>query len=216
MNIARQLATTICLVIVAHAMADNFTIADFSIKQGETKTVSIELNNTESSYIAFEFYMTLPEGISIPEDEGGNLMAELNASRINRHNLEVSRMPDGKYHFLCYSGQNNALQGTSGEIISLTVKAADNATEASGLEGLLSTQKLSDPNKKQVRKTRYRLTHEGQYFQIDLYPMWDDKAILLTEMSEENTPIHFPGHLGIIREVTDDAAYSRAAIAEQM
>ena len=35
-------------------------------------------------------------------------------------------------------------------------------------------------------------------------------------MSEENTPIHFPGHLGIIREVTDDAAYSRAAIAEQM
>ena len=150
MNIARQLATTICLVIVAHAMADNFTIADFSIKQGETKTVSIELNNTESSYIAFEFYMTLPEGISIPEDEGGNLMAELNASRINHHNLVVSRMPDGKYHFLCYSGQNNALQGTSGEIISLTVKAADDATEASGLEGLLSTQKLSDPNKKKV------------------------------------------------------------------
>ena len=150
MNIARQLATAICLVIVAHAMADNFTIADFSIKPGETKTVSIELNNTESSYIAFEFYMTLPEGISIPEDEDGNLMAELNASRINRHNLEVSLMPDGKYHFLCYSGQNNALQGTSGEIVSLTVKAADNATEASGLEGLLSTQKLSDPNKKKV------------------------------------------------------------------
>ena len=150
MNIARQLATIMCFAMVAHAMADDFTIADFSIKQGETKTVSIELNNTESSYIAFEFYMTLPEGISIPEDEGGNLMAELNASRINRHNLEVSRMPDGKYHFLCYSGQNNALQGTSGEIISLTVKAADNATEASGLEGLLSTQKLSDPNKKKV------------------------------------------------------------------
>ncbi|MBP5387328.1 MAG: hypothetical protein J6Y97_08110 [Prevotella sp.] len=150
MNIARQLATIMCLAMVAHAMADDFTIADFSIKQGETKTVSIELNNTESSYIAFEFYMTLPEGISIPEDEDGYLMAELNASRINHHNLEVSRMPDGKYHFLCYSGQNNALKGTSGEIISLTVKAADDATEASGLEGLLFTQKLSDTSQKKV------------------------------------------------------------------
>ena len=126
----------------------DFAIADLTLNPGETKTISIELNNPEMSYIAFEFYITLPEGISIPEDEGGNLMAELNASRINSHNLEVSLMPDGKYHFLCYSGQNNALQGTSGEIISLTVKAADNAPEASGLEGLLSTQKLSDPNKK--------------------------------------------------------------------
>ena len=149
MNIARQLATAICLVIVAHAMADNFTIADFSIKPGETKTVSIELNNTESSYIAFEFYMTLPEGISISKDESGYLMAELNASRINHHNLEVS-LSDGKYHFLCYSGSNEALQGTSGEIISLTVKAADDAAEASGLEGLLFTQKLSDTSEKKV------------------------------------------------------------------
>ena len=74
----------------------------------------------------------------------------------------------------------------------------------------------ADPEKKPVRKTRYRLTHEGQFFEIDLYPMWDDKAILETELSEEDTPIHFPGHLGIIREVTDDAAYTRAAIAEQM
>ena len=74
----------------------------------------------------------------------------------------------------------------------------------------------ADPNKKQVRKTRYRLTHEGQYFEIDLFPMWSDKAILETELSEEDTPIHFPGHLGIIREVTEDAAYTRAAIAEQM
>lgn len=74
----------------------------------------------------------------------------------------------------------------------------------------------ADPDKKQVRKTRYRLTHEGQYFEIDLYPMWSDKAILETELSEEDTPIHFPGHLGIIREVTDDTAYTREAIAEKM
>ena len=32
--------------------------------------------------------------------------------------------------------------------------------------------------KKQIRKTRYCLTYESQYFEIDIYPFWNDKAIV--------------------------------------
>lgn len=97
-----------------------------------------------------------------------------------------------------------------------------NETERVEVEERLSKREYhdllreADPNKKPVRKTRYRLNHEGQYFEIDLYPMWNDKAILETELSEEDTPIHFPGRIGVIREVTDDENYTRTAIAEQM
>ena len=149
MKAARYLLTMVWLALAGHAMADDFTIADFSINPGETKTISIELNNTENSYIAFEFYMTLPEGISIPVDEDGFLMAALNNDRINRHMLEVSRMTDGIYHFLCYSNRNNSLKGTSGEIISLTITADGSATTGVK-DGKLFCQKLSDSEENKV------------------------------------------------------------------
>ena len=149
MKSTKYFLTIAWLVMASQAMADDFTIADFSINPGETKTISIELNNTENSYIAFEFYLTFPEGISIPEDEDGYLMAELNSDRINRHVLEVSKMDDGSYHFLCYSNRNNILKGTSGEIISLYVAASETAP-LGNYEGKLFSQKLSDPEENKV------------------------------------------------------------------
>lgn len=149
MKTIRYLLTIAWLALAGHAVADDFTIVDFSINPGETKTISIELNNTEKSYIAFEFFMTLPEGISIPLDDDGYLMAELNNDRINRHVLEVSLMSDGSYHFLCYSNRNTLLKGTSGEIISLTITADESAT-VGVKEGKLFSQKLSDPEENKV------------------------------------------------------------------
>ncbi|MBO4851877.1 MAG: hypothetical protein J5529_13410 [Prevotella sp.] len=149
MKAARYLITIAWLALASFAFADDFTITDFSINPGETKTVSIELNSIENSYVAFEFYLVLPEDLSIQKDEEGYLMAELNDTRINRHILEVSLMPDGTYHFLCYSNRNTLLKGTSGEIISLTVTAAEKA-EPSNKEGKLIAQKLSDPDENKV------------------------------------------------------------------
>ena len=58
-------------------------------------------------------------------------------------------MDDGSYHFLCYSNRNTSLKGTSGEIISLTVKA-DEGIGPSVQEGKFLNQKLSDPTEKKV------------------------------------------------------------------
>ena len=135
--------TAALLALAGNALGDDFTVADFTINPGETKTISIELNSAENSYIAFEFYMTLPKGITIPEDEDGYLMAELNSTRINRHVLEVSQMDDGSYHFLCYSNRNTSLKGISGEMISLSVVAAEDAISGTQ-DGKLLNQKLQD------------------------------------------------------------------------
>ena len=71
----------------------------------------------------------------------------------------------------------------------------------------------ADPAKRPIRKTRYCLTWDNQYFEIDLYPFWDDKAIAEIELSDENADIRFPAAIKVIREVTDDASYKNAALA---
>ena len=71
----------------------------------------------------------------------------------------------------------------------------------------------TDVTRRQIRKTRYCLTWGIQYFEIDVYPFWDDKAIVEIELSDENAPIDFPPQLHVIREVTDDPAYKNAELA---
>ena len=71
----------------------------------------------------------------------------------------------------------------------------------------------ADVTRRQIRKTRYCLTYENQYFEIDVYPFWQDKAIVEIELSDENAAIVFPKKLKVIREVTGDEAYKNAALA---
>ena len=192
MKAARILITIAWLAIAGHALADDFTIADFSLDPGETKTISIELNNPTNSYIAFEFYMTLPEGFTIPEDEDGYLMAELNSTRINRHVLEVSQMPDGSYHFLCYSNRNSLLKGTSGEMIAMTVKAADDIA-AGTYRGNVFTQKLSDPDENKVT--------------------FDDFTFHITVAAPAPEPGHCP-HGCLLGDMNQDGSISIADVME--
>ena len=42
--------------------------------------------------------------------------------------------------------------------------------------------------------------YENQYFEIDVYPFWDDQAIAEIELSDENTAVKFPDFIRVIRE----------------
>lgn len=72
----------------------------------------------------------------------------------------------------------------------------------------------ADTTKRQIRKTRYCLTYENQYFEIDVYPFWDDKAIVELELSDENAEIVFPKQIRVIKEVTDDDSYKNSSLAK--
>lgn len=71
----------------------------------------------------------------------------------------------------------------------------------------------TDTSRRQIRKTRYCLTHEGQYFEIDVFPFWDDRAILEIELSSEDDEVTLPKKVKVIREVTDDEGYKNASLA---
>lgn len=78
----------------------------------------------------------------------------------------------------------------------------------------LSLLMEADTSMRQIRKTRYCLTYRNQYFEIDIYPFWRDKAIMEIELKDENEKISFPPEIIVIKEVTDDPSYKNAALAK--
>jgi CYTH domain-containing protein/transcriptional regulator with XRE-family HTH domain len=74
----------------------------------------------------------------------------------------------------------------------------------------------ADPEKGQIIKTRYCLAYNNQYFEIDIYPFWKDKAIAEIELSDEKDKIDLPPFINLIDEVTDDFKYRNSEIAKQI
>lgn len=71
----------------------------------------------------------------------------------------------------------------------------------------------ADPKKHSIVKDRYCLLYDNQYFEIDVYPFWDDKAIMELEMSREADEPRFPEGIKIIREVTGEREYKNSVLA---
>ena len=71
----------------------------------------------------------------------------------------------------------------------------------------------ADTTKHQIRKTRYCLVYNNQYFEIDIYPFWNDVAIMEIELNNESQTIEFPPQIKIIKEVTDDIEYKNSNLA---
>ncbi len=81
-------------------------------------------------------------------------------------------------------------------------------------EEYLSRLQEADKERHPLRKTRYCLTYDNQYFEIDIYPFWNDRATAEIELRDEETPIRFPKELHILREVTGDPEYKNANLAK--
>ena len=74
----------------------------------------------------------------------------------------------------------------------------------------------ADTNLKPIHKTRYCLTENNQYFEIDIYPEWDEQAIMEIELSSEDEIVKTPEFINIIKEVTEDEKYKNYNMAHEM
>lgn len=100
-----------------------------------------------------------------------------------------------------------------------TIKKKVDSMKRIEIENRLSQQEYltllmqADTSKRQIRKDRYCLMYENQYFEIDIYPFWNDKAICEIELKSENENVVFPHFLKVMKEVTDDNNYKNASLA---
>ena len=74
----------------------------------------------------------------------------------------------------------------------------------------------ADPTRCPVRKKRYLYDYDAQRFEIDVFPFWEDRALMELELENEGQEIRLPPEIGIIREVTSDGRYTNSAIAREI
>ena len=72
----------------------------------------------------------------------------------------------------------------------------------------------ADPERRVIEKRRYVLTHGGKEFEIDVYPFWQDKAVMEIELTDETEAVTLPPEIESIRDVTADRRYTNASLAK--
>lgn len=147
----KLLKTTILAVLLALAgstQADEVKVPSVSMMPGESKTLSVELEN-ETTMIAFEFWMRLPEGVTIAKDEDGDFAVTKNSTRLGKHDLTVALDNDGRYHFLCYSNPIRNIKNNSGELLSIELVCAENVADGN-YTGSIENIIFSDQNKNRI------------------------------------------------------------------
>jgi CYTH domain-containing protein len=53
-------------------------------------------------------------------------------------------------------------------------------------------------------------------YELDIYPFWNDKAILEVELENENQNVDIPDFLELIEEVTNDNRYTNYSLAKEI
>jgi len=71
----------------------------------------------------------------------------------------------------------------------------------------------ADRTLRPIEKTRCAIPAGSLWAEVDLYPFWDDRAILEIELPREDAPLPPLPYLTIVREVTDDFRYKNRALA---
>lgn len=105
-------------VTLGATATDHFYIEDFTIAAGETRTVSILLDN-ETEYTAFQSDVYMPEGLTADN-------FALTDRKHSNHSLTYTALPDGGIRLLSYSVKLKTYSGNSGALVTFNVTASDN------------------------------------------------------------------------------------------
>ena len=114
------------VAVLCAAATDRFYIEDFTIAPGETRTVSIMLDN-ETTYTAFQTDIYMPAGLTI-EMEDGDYIFDLTERKSRDHLIASQPQADGAIRVISYSNRINSFSGNSGALVTFNVSAATDFT----------------------------------------------------------------------------------------
>ena len=73
-----------------------------------------------------------------------------------------------------------------------------------------------DKNRRPIIKTRYCYPYDGHIIEIDVYPFWQDRAIMEIELSDESEEYSIPDEITVIKDVSADKRYKNASLAKEI
>lgn len=66
-----------------------------------------------------------------------------------------------------------------------------------------------------ISKDRYCIVDNSTYYELDVYPFWNDKATIEIELLSENQEYKLPDFVKLIKEVTYDREYRNLSLAQK-
>ena len=128
----KSLFATMMLLISSVGFAQTtFYIEPFSITAGETKEIPVLMENPDETFSQLQFDITLPEGLEIPESYDEDMFDYIkeikHGSRTSQKAYSIqTQSVDEALRVLCITQNANAyFTGVSGDVLLITVKAAD-------------------------------------------------------------------------------------------
>lgn len=112
------------LVVLWANATDRFYVQNFSIWPGETRSVSIMLEN-DADYTAFQTDIYLPDCLTI-EQEDGDYVFDLTSRKASDHIIASQTQNDGSIRLISYSPGIHSFKGNSGPLVTFNVTADAN------------------------------------------------------------------------------------------
>lgn len=106
---------------------DRMSGEDVSLMAGETRTVTIALDNA-LDYSAFQLDLTLPDGLT-----ASNFTL---TDRAGSHVLNVNTLGNGDIRALCYSPNIETIDGNDGALLTFNVSAAEAIEGVINVDGI--------------------------------------------------------------------------------
>ena len=108
----------------AASAADRFYVEAANIEPGETKTLSLNLDNDQTFY-GFQADITLPEGLEIITNTSDKADVTLSSRCDGSYTTVSNVLASGAVRLGAFSTSHAAISGNSGALLYLKVKAAD-------------------------------------------------------------------------------------------
>lgn len=118
--------------------SDKITVDALKTFLGKTSSFSINLENTTTDFTAYQFDLTLPEGITLAKNESNKfLVTKTSRYADNDQSLNITQQEGNTYKFLCFSMSNSVITGTNGAILN-TIVDVSSTMSAETYEGKIS------------------------------------------------------------------------------
>lgn len=100
-----------------------------------------------------------------------------------------------------------------------TLKIRINDFSCNEFESVISEERYNelladaDTDKHPIKKKRYCFLYEGKYFELDIFPFWNDKAFVELEIKHISEQFVLPPEIKVIKDVSEDKHYKNNYLA---
>ena len=120
------LLAAVAVLMSGNAMAQKVVCPDVTIDKGDKAELVFSIESDQESTLA-EFFLTMPEGISIEKNSKGRYLFEKGDMPTEDHTVTVTDKKNGDVYVLLKNEYGDNFESTSGTLITLPIVADETA-----------------------------------------------------------------------------------------